>query len=312
MTGKTRTTIRCLSPFDFALSVMIFSDGDPQIRRYDNGKFWQLIRVDGQLLLTTVTSAGTVEEPKLIVNLESDSSIRKSVVGEATGTAAFIFNLTFDLESFYRQVRRDPVIAELTCKLRGLRSPATATVFEALIDSIVEQQISLNVANKMEKRLTKEFGEKLVLGKETYYAYPEPNELASASISKLRDCGLSRRKGEFIKHISMMAEEGKLDLEGLKDHENTENIAAELDQIPGVGVWTAEMTIVRGMHRMEAFPADDIGLRRVIARYYRDGKEVTSEEARKIARSWGTWKGLAGFYLIMADALDIQTNQRTA
>jgi DNA-3-methyladenine glycosylase II len=291
---------------------MIFSDGDPQIRSYDNGKFWQLIRVDGKPLLVAVTNAGTVEEPKLILSLKSIDIIRKSDVEEAQKIICFIFNLDFDLESFYKQAGKDRVMAELTRRLRGLKSPATATVFEALVDSIVEQQISLNIANKMERRLTKEFGEKLVLGKEVHYAFPTPHELATATISKLRDCGLSRRKAEFIKDISRMIEQGNLDLEGLEDYENPERIAAELDRIPGVGIWTAEMTMVRGMHRLEAFPADDLGLRRVIARFYRDGKNVTSKEARKIAESWGTWKGLAGFYLIMADALDIQVNGRTA
>jgi DNA-3-methyladenine glycosylase II len=307
MITNARTTFKCLPPFDFALSAMIFSDGDPQICKYDKGKFWQLIRVDGKPLLATVTDAGTVEEPKLALNLKSNDSIRKSDTEKAQEIVHSIFNLDFDLESFYKQARKDRLMAELTRKLRGLRSPATTTVFEALINSIVEQQISLSIANKIEKRLTKEFGEKLVLrAKETHYTFPTPHEMASARISQLRSCGLSRRKAEFIKNISQMTQRGRLDLERFKDYKNMEEIAAELDRIPGVGLWTAEMTMVRGMHRLDAFPADDLGLRRVIARYYSDGKNLTAEEARKIPGRWGTWKGLAGFYLIMADALNIK------
>jgi DNA-3-methyladenine glycosylase II len=307
MVTNARTTFKCLPPFDFALSAMTFSDGDPQICKYDNGKFWQLIRVDGKPLLATVTSAGTVEEPKLALNLKSNDSIRKSDTEKAQETIRSIFNLDVDLESFYKQARKDGVMAELACKLRGLKSPTTATIFEALINSIVEQQISLSIANKMEKRLTKELGEKLVLlDKETHYAFPTPHELASARIGKLRNCGLSRRKAEFIRNISRMTDRGRLDLEGFKDYKNTEEIAVELDRIPGVGLWTAEMTMIRGMHRLDAFPADDLGLRRVIAHYYRDGKNLTTKEMRKIAERWGTWKGLAGFYLIRADALNIK------
>jgi DNA-3-methyladenine glycosylase II len=62
--------------------------------------------------------------------------------------------------------------------------------------------------------------------------------------------------------------------------------------------------MVRGMQKLEAFPADDLGLRRVIAHYYSNDREISSEEARRIADRWGKWKGLAGFYLIMAAATD--------
>jgi DNA-3-methyladenine glycosylase II len=68
--------------------------------------------------------------------------------------------------------------------------------------------------------------------------------------------------------------------------------------------------MVRGMQRAEAFPADDVGLRRVISQYYREGRGISSEEARKIAEKWGDWKGLASFYLIIATAMDIHTPQK--
>jgi DNA-3-methyladenine glycosylase II len=60
------------------------------------------------------------------------------------------------------------------------------------------------------------------------------------------------------------------------------------------------------MQRLEALPADDLGLRRVISRYYCDGKVITSAQARQIAKNWGKWKGLAAYYLIVADMLNIE------
>jgi DNA-3-methyladenine glycosylase II len=197
-------------------------------------------------------------------------------------------------------------MAQLTRKLRGLKIPTTPTVFEALVDSIVEQQISLKVANSLENRIIKKFGESLDLDGATYFAYPTPQQLASVSIEELRQCGLSIRKGEYIKEASMLIADGKLNLEKLKNHESSEQIIGELDQIRGIGVWTAELTILRGMQRLDALPADDLGLRRVISRYYRGGKAISSEEARQIAESWGEWKGLAAYYLVVADMKNIE------
>jgi DNA-3-methyladenine glycosylase II len=52
-------------------------------------------------------------------------------------------------------------------------------------------------------------------------------------------------------------------------------------------------------------PADDFGLRRVISRYYCGGKVISSLEARRIAEGWGCWRGLAAFYLIIAEVLGV-------
>jgi DNA-3-methyladenine glycosylase II len=299
-------------PFDFELSAMIFSNGDPQIRRYEKGEFWQVIRVGSKLILAKIASTGTVEEPKLSVRLASDQKIFERDIEEAGKTVRILFNADFDLKPFYEQTREDSVLAQLAHKLRGLRSPTTPTVFEALIDTIIEQQISLTIANTMERRLIKTFREVVTLGKEVYYAYPTPLDLASTSIRKLRGYGLSQRKAEYIRDVSKMVADGELSLEKLKGYEDANDIIAELDAIRGIGIWTAEMTMVRGMQRAEAFPADDVGLRRVIAHYYRQDNRISSEEARKIAEKWGKWKGLASFYLIIANAMDINIPPETA
>jgi DNA-3-methyladenine glycosylase II len=131
--------------------------------------------------------------------------------------------------------------------------------------------------------------------------YPTPQQLASVSIEEFRQCGLSYRKARYIKEVATLIEERKLDLEKLKTCKSSEQIIRELDEVRGVGVWTAEFTMLRGMRRLDAFPADDLGLRRVISRYYRDGKVISSAEARHIAENWGGWKGLAAYYLVVAD-----------
>ncbi len=99
--------------------------------------------------------------------------------------------------------------------------------------------------------------------------------------------------------------DGKLHLEQLKNQQDPERIIAELDEIRGIGVWTAELTMLRGMQKLDALPADDFGVRRVISRYYRHGKPIKTAEAREIAKAWGRWKGLAAYYLIIAEVKGI-------
>ncbi len=301
-----KITLEALPPFSFNLSAEIFAHGDKQIRSYEKGRFWQVIRINDKLVLATVESSGTVDKPELSAELRSDREIIEKDKKKAEEAVSILFNLNFDLVPFYEEAKDDKIMAHLTRKLFGLKSPTTQIAFEALVDSIVEQQISLKVANGIEKKLTKKFGDTLNLEGEAYYAYPTPQSLASASTRELRQCGLSQRKAEYIKAVSSLVAEGKLDLEKLKNCESADDIIRELDRIRGVGVWTAELTMIRGMQRLEALPADDLGLRRTISHYYCGGKAITSTEARHIAKGWGRWEGLAAYYLIVAEMLGIE------
>jgi 3-methyladenine DNA glycosylase/8-oxoguanine DNA glycosylase len=65
---------------------------------------------------------------------------------------------------------------------------------------------------------------------------------------------------------------------------------------------------MRGFYRPDAFPADDVGVRRFIAQFYRNGDKTSSIEARTIAERWGVWKGFAAYYLEVADLLRIDPN----
>jgi len=306
MTHTEKIVVEALSPFSFDLSSEIFANGDRQIRRYENGRFWQVIRVNDKLFLATVEAAGTIDKPKVSAELKSDSAITAEEKKTAAEAVKALFSLDVDLKPFYETVKDDQVMATVTRRLWGLKSPTTPTVFEALVDAIVEQQISIKVANTIEARITKKFGDVLDLEGNVYYVHPTPQHLAAVSTEELRQCGLSFRKAEYIKGVATLIAEGKLDLENFRNYERSEQIIKELDEIRGIGVWTAEFTILRGMQRLEALPADDLGLRRMISRYYRDGKVIPSAEARRIAKNWGDWKGLAAYYLVVADMKDIK------
>ncbi|MCX8150555.1 MAG: DNA-3-methyladenine glycosylase 2 family protein [Candidatus Bathyarchaeota archaeon] len=297
-------TVKPLPPFSLELSATIFSRGDRQIRFYENGKFTQTIRVGNKLILAVVEAKGDLDNPDLYVQLKASKALSTSEKAEAAKAICNFFNLNLNVSQFYEDVKHDSTMTKITQRLRGLRIPTSPTVYEALIDSIVEQQISIKVAKALEAKIIKKFGVPLTFD-EVYYEYPTPQAIASASIEELRQCGLSQRKAEYILGISQLVKEGKLNLEKFKQYEKAEAIITELDKIRGVGVWTAELTMLRSMNKWDALPADDFGIRRVISHYYCQDKKISSSQAREIAQAWGNWKGLAAFYLIAAETLGI-------
>jgi len=291
-------------PFNFELSASIFSGGDPQIRSYGEGAFRQVMRANGHLILVTVTSDGTVDLPKVKVRIQP-GPIPQGVLKIVRQAVTSLFNLDLDLSLFTTAVKEDPVMSAIAVRLRGLKPPRTVTVFEALADSILEQQISLAAAHSIEKRVTRTFGDTLEWEGREYYAFPTPGRLADVSPEELRACGLSLKKAEYILGIARQIRDGTLDLEAHGPADDTETIIRKLSGLRGVGLWTAELAVLRGLSRLDAIPADDLGIRRSISRYYSKASRIDTGEARRIARAWGEWKGLAAYYLLVAERMGI-------
>jgi DNA-3-methyladenine glycosylase II len=298
-------TLSPVPPYDFLLSTFVFSHGDPEIRKSEGKRFWQVIRVNRKLVFAEVTFSGDVEASSLAFRYSSKTHLSTGEQSEAGRIISRILNLEEDLTPFYQAVVHDLPMYALVQRLRGLKAPTTPTLFEALVDSIIEQQISLNVARVLESRLVKMFGEPLVIKEQTFYAFPTPEKLVTGTVEQFRACGLSARKGEYIQNAAGKFAEGEIDPKKFEKYQDSESIVEELCELRGIGKWTAELAILRGLHRLDMVPADDLGIRRAISARYCDGKKITGEVARKIAKRWGEYKGIACFYLLIADQLGI-------
>ena len=298
-------TIKPLPPFSLDLTAQIFGNGDKHVRSYASGVFQQVLHVNRNHVLAKLTDNRSTQQPLLTIELHSSKPITPTNKHEALQAIKRIFSLDFDLGVFYKDVENDHVMRQITPQLYGYKFTTTPTVFESLIDAIVEQQISIKVARTIEERIAVKFGEKLEIKNDAFFAFPTPRNLSGASISDIQGVGLSKRKAEYINNAAKIIVDGKLDLELMNKEADAEQIIAKLDELKGIGVWTAELTMLRGIPRWDVLPADDFGIRRVISTYYCGGRPIEAAEAREIAKAWGKWKGLAAFYLILAEVKGI-------
>ncbi len=294
-------------PYDFHLSALIFAGGDPAFRTYTNGVLSMALDTGEMPVLIRIRSTGTVARPCLLVTVSGAGPVPPWVRPLISEQVDLMLNLSEDLFPFYEAVSTDSQTADLIHELYGLRIPTTSTLFEALTDSIIEQQISLAVAYKLEHRLIQATGRAFTHEGTRYFCYPRPEVLAETRPEVFRACGLTLRKGSYIREISARIRDHSLDLEALSDRHDTEEIITALCTIRGVGRWTAELTALRGFHRPDAFPAADIALRRMISERFLDGRRISAEEAMACARPWGAWKGFIGFYLEVGDRLKHET-----
>lgn len=300
--GQMKFTLKPISPYNFDLHLKAFSFHKPQPEIYENGIWRRALRLNsGRITPVKVKSTGSNEKPKLEVTIPE--KIEKKEKKELIDKLSWILNTKTDLADLYSFMDKDPVLREVKQKLYGLKAFNYSTVFEGLIKSIIQQQISVVGSMYITNRLIEGFGDKVKIGKEIYYEFPSPESLAEASLADLKNCGLSRQKSSYIKEVSERIVKDEIDLERWKSLAS-EEIIERLMEFKGVGKWTAELTVVTSTGK-DVLPADDLGARRAVSNFYSRGKIMSGEELRKFSNRWGKFRGAITYYLICAERLKL-------
>ncbi len=121
--------------------------------------------------------------------------------------------------------------------------------------------------------------------------------------ANIRELGFNARKADCIVNAAKKVAEGDLDLESFK--EINLNLAIEiLTSIKGIGPWTVEYMMCRGIGRYDALPGNDTGLKAAVSRFYKKGEKVNERAVRNTLQNLGEYRGYAAFYLIFAYALE--------
>lgn len=212
-----------------------------------------------------------------------------------------ILGLDLDLDGFYRLAARDSRLTTLAARFVGMRPPRFPSVFEALVNAMACQQLSLTVGIHLLNRLAVRYGDRTSPAPDAPRAFPTPERLAGADPDALRAIGFSRAKARAIVTLGMRVAAGELDLEALCDADDA-TARAVLLRIGGVGRWSTEYTLLRGLGRLEVLPGDDIGARNNLRRRYGLDGQAGYDELSALARSWSPYGGLVYFHLLL-DAL---------
>ena len=188
-------------------------------------------------------------------------------------------------------LKADKVLAELM-RERGPIDPETdrrgsrPDPFQALLRAIVGQQLSTKAARSIWERVAE------TLGSQT----PTPAQVLAHDPDGLRGAGLSRSKVSFMRDLADRIENGRLDLESLKDLSD-EDVIADLIEVKGIGQWTAEMFLMFHLARPDVVSMGDLGIRRAIQIAYGLDELPGPTEMERISEPWRPHRTLACLYL---------------
>jgi DNA-3-methyladenine glycosylase II len=256
-----------------------------------------VIVLGGRPTELAVRQEGSAAKPRLIVNatppgrtLVERRQIR-SIVGSLLGPGV-------DLRDWYRMAKGDRRLRPLASRFRGMKPPRFPTMFEALMNGFACQQLSLIVGLELLNRLAAVCNVSHGRGTHVAYAFPAPHDVALLPPSSYQAIGFSRQKVRALLALAHGIDRHDTDVEGL-EHSDDDAVRARLLALRGVGRWTAEYVMLRGLGRLNVFPGDDVGAQKSLARWL--GRPVPLDFAgvRRAVEQWQPYAGMVYLHLLL-------------
>ena len=201
-------------------------------------------------------------------------------VGDLVARVRRLFDLDSDPASVDAVLGADPLLALSVGRRPGLRVPGAVDGFELVVRAVLGQQVSVAAARTFAGRFTQRCGTALEVPRGSLtHSFPTSAQVAASDLSGL---GLTSARVATLRAVAEAVGNG-LSLEPTADRDSAR---AALLALPGIGPWTADYVAMRALGDPDAFPADDLVLRKVLGK-----------SAAAVAEAWRPWRAYAAMHV---------------
>ncbi len=181
-----------------------------------------------------------------------------------------------------------------------LQQETTQSIFAALLESIVYQQLNGKVAATIMARVKALFPEntkRIRTRRGLVDGFPTPEQILAASEERLRSAGLSRAKMLAIRDLAAKTLDGTVPTVKQAHRMSDEGLIERLDTVRGIGRWTVEMLLIFRLGRPDVLPVDDYGVRKGFARMRKLAELPKPKELMAYGERWRPYRSVASWYL---------------
>jgi DNA-3-methyladenine glycosylase II len=281
--------------FSLAATTARFARLGDSVSVVENGSFARLVPAGSGHALVRIAQEGPASRARLRLSIEGATD---APAGEAAARRVVerVLGAGADLRAFQRAHARDPLLQASLRAHRGLRVAGSFDLFEALVNAVLTQQVNLRFAYSIRAELVCAFGASREMSGRSWLAFPTAERIARENEATLRGFRLSAAKAGTLARLARACAAGELDeakLAALSDEE----AIAELVRWKGIGRWTAEVVLIRGLGRLDIFPAGDLAVLKRLAPDWLAAKKKPSEaDVRAFADRWKPYRSLALVY----------------
>jgi N-glycosylase/DNA lyase len=234
---------------------------------------------------------------KRILVLESSQKFKKNMKYESD-----FFRLDDNFEKISNELKNDSYVRNALKMFPGLRL-IRQNPFQCYISFIVSSNSNIpNIKSRLQN-LCKTFGRRKIVDEKEFFLFPEPSDLANASVLDIKKCGLGYR-AKAVKTASLSVLDGKIDFDFLKkiDYHTAKE---ELTKVFGIGNKVADCILLFSLEKLEAFPLDRWMLR-ILQKYYSKEFQISTKTLTEktydqlhenIVEHFGSYAGYAQQYL---------------
>ena len=234
---------------------------------------------------------------KRILVLENSQKFKKNMKYETD-----FFRLDDNFEKISNDLKNDNYVRNALKMFPGLRL-IRQNPFQCYISFIVSSNSNIpNIKSRLQN-LCKTFGRRKIIDGEEFFLFPEPSDLANASVLDIKKCGLGYR-AKAVKTASLSVLDRKIDFDFLKkiDYHTAKE---ELTKVFGIGNKVADCILLFSLEKLEAFPLDRWMLR-ILQKYYSKEFQISTKTLTEktydqlhenIVEHFGSYAGYAQQYL---------------
>lgn len=226
---------------------------------------------------------------------ERDGSVVATVYGDADaeavrGQVARILSLDVDGTGFAAVGDRDPVVGRLQRRYPGLRPVCFWSAYEAAAWALLSHRVRMTQTAAMKQRIAERIGRIVDVHGDTMTAFPAPQQLR-----ELTEAVVPGRKMGYLRQLTGAALDGRLDSARLRSLSRDEALS-QLQQLPGIGPFSAELVLLRGAGDPDHFPTHERRLHHAMAELY-GLSDPTSSQLTEIADGWRPYRTWASVLL---------------
>lgn len=283
-TGTLRLRLDYRPPLDWErLLAFVGVRGIPGVEHVAGGVYARTVRAGGAA--GTVSVAPVAGRPWLVA--EASVSLAPALAAVVARLRA-LFDLDARPDAIAAHLGRDPRLRAGVRGHPGLRLPGAFDPFETAVRAVLGQQVSVAAATTLAGRLASRFGATLQDAPSPALAvlFPTAEALAGCTSAAIAELGMPQARAETVLALARAVADGSIALAPGCD---PDEVARRLDALPGVGPWTAQYVAMRALHHPDAFPADDLGVRKAL--------RARGAAAERRAARWRPWRAYGVMHL---------------
>lgn len=204
------------------------------------------------------------------------------------GRLRHLFDLSARPDIIDEQLGQHELLTDAVTRNPGLRVPGAFDGFELATRAILGQQITVKAATTLAGRFAETFGEAIDTPHPGLtHLSPTPERIAAANTEELATLGIIQTRARSMISLVEEMRSGRLKLEAGAHPDAT---IEQLVSLPGIGAWTAQYIAMRALRWPDAFPKEDVALRKRLG-------GVTAARAEELSQAWRPWRSYATLHL---------------